>query len=258
MKIAVVGATGRVGRYVVEVLEDEGHEVVSISRSHGVDVISGQGLAEALTGVDAVVDAATGPSPEEAPAREFFMTATHNLQELGARAGVERMVVVSIIGCDRFEGGYGAAKLAHEQAALSGPIPTQVLRAAQFHEFVQQLMEWGRQGDVAYVPEMRTQLVAARTVAQALADMVTAAEFEPMSMTAVSIPEIAGPREESLVEAAKLLAAQQRDAVRIQGVHDPNDPTHEVFVSGALLPGPDAVLAGPTFEAWLESAVVAH
>jgi hypothetical protein len=45
---------------------------------------------------------------------------------------------------------------------LSGPIPVRILRAAQFREFVPKLVEWGRQGDVTYVPRMRTQLVAAR------------------------------------------------------------------------------------------------
>jgi hypothetical protein len=55
----------------------------------------------------------------------------------------------------------------------SGPIPVRVLRAAQFHEFVAQLVEWGRQGEVSYVPKMRTQPVAARAVAQALVDLAT-------------------------------------------------------------------------------------
>ena len=163
-KIAVVGATGRVGRHVAGLLAADGHDVVAIARSRGVDVITGQGLAEALEGVDSVVDAATGPSPEEGAATEFFTTATRNLQAAGQAAGVRQIVVVSIIGADRFGGGYGVAKVAHEQAMLAGPVPAQVLRAAQFHEFVPQLMEWGRQGDVVYVPRMRTQPVSARTV----------------------------------------------------------------------------------------------
>ena len=173
-KIAVAGATGRVGRHVVDILAAEGHEVAEISRSRGVDVITGEGLAEALVGAEAIVDAATGPSPEEQAATEFFTTAARNLQEAGQQAGVERIVVVSIIGSDRFSGGYGAAKVAHEQATLSGAIPARVLRAAQFHEFVAQLMQWGARGEVTYVPKMRTQLVAARTVAEALADLATA------------------------------------------------------------------------------------
>ena len=79
------------------------------------------------------------------------------------------MIVVSIIGADRFTAGYGPAKIAHESAHLSGPIPARVLRAAQFHELVGQLVDWGTRGDVAYVPKMRTQLVAARAVAEVLA-----------------------------------------------------------------------------------------
>lgn len=172
-KIAVAGATGRVGLHLVDVLAARGHEVVPISRSKGVDVIAGDGLADALAGAEIVVDAATGPSPEQEAATAFFTTAARNLQAAGEHAGVRRIVVVSIIGCDRFTAGYGAAKLAHEQAMLSGPIPARVLRAAQFHEFVGQLVDWGRQGEVSYVPSMRTQLVAASTVAEALADLAT-------------------------------------------------------------------------------------
>ena len=144
-KIAVAGATGRVGRHAVEILEQRGHQVVPISRSVGVDLITGEGLADALEGVTAVIDAATGPSPEQEPATEFFTTAAGNLQRFGEEAGVERIVVVSIIGVDRSTAGYGAAKQAHEQATLAGPIPARILRAAQFHELVPQLVDWGRQ-----------------------------------------------------------------------------------------------------------------
>jgi uncharacterized protein YbjT (DUF2867 family) len=244
-KIAVAGATGRVGRHVVDVLETRGHDVVAISRSSGVDVITGDGLAEALVGVECVIDVATGPSPEQEAATEFFTTAARNLHSAGEQAGVERMVVVSIIGCDRFTAGYGAAKVAHERAMLSGPIPTRVLRAAQFHEFVGQLVEWGRDGEVSYVPKMRTQLVAAVTVAGALADLATGPERAPVPRSSgEAIPEIAGPREESLVEMATLLAARRGDPVRIEGVSDPSDPDRDLFESGALLPGRHATLAG--------------
>jgi uncharacterized protein YbjT (DUF2867 family) len=123
-----------------------------------------------------------------------------------------------------------------------------VLRAAQFHEFVAQLMEWGARGDVTQVPRMRTQLVAARTVAEALAALATANGAQP---SAAPILEIAGPREESLVEIATLLATRRGDTARVEGVSDPDNPDHAVFESGALLPGPGATLAGPTFAEWL-------
>jgi hypothetical protein len=102
--------------------------------------------------VDAVIDATAGPSPEQQAATEFFTTAGRNLQQAGQQAGAGRIIVVSIIGTDRFTAGHRAAKIAHEQAMLAGPVPAHVLRAAQFHELVAQLVDWGTRGDVAYVP----------------------------------------------------------------------------------------------------------
>ena len=122
-RIAVAGATGRVGRHVVDVLRENGHEPVAISRSDGVDVITGDGLAAALDGVESVIDTATGPSPEQAAATEFFTTAVRNLEEAGVRAWVQKLVVVSIIGTDKAAGGYGAAKLAHRARWRRWPPP---------------------------------------------------------------------------------------------------------------------------------------
>src|SRR5262245_51644212 len=112
-KIAVAGATGRVGRHIVEVITARGQDVVPMSLATRVDVVTGKGLDEALVGVDSIIDAATPPSPEEEPARAFFTAAARNLQEAGGQAGVRRIVVVSIIGVDRFTSGYQAAKIAH-------------------------------------------------------------------------------------------------------------------------------------------------
>ena len=253
-KIAVAGATGRVGRHVVDVFEEQGREVVAISRSTGIDVVTGDGLADALNGVECLVDATTGASPEQEAATDFFTAATRNLQQLGARAGVRRIVVVSIIGTDRFTAGYYAAKQAHERAMLAGAIPATIVRAAQFHEFVSQLMDWGRQDGTIYLPKMRTQLVAARTVAETLADLATGRGPAPArGPDGAPILELAGPREESLVEIARLLAARRGEAVRIEGVSNPDDPDSGLYASGALLPGPDAILAGPTFEEWLSA-----
>lgn len=53
MRVAVVGATGRIGSLTVAALQRDGHEVVPISRTHGVDVVAGTGLDEALAGVAA-------------------------------------------------------------------------------------------------------------------------------------------------------------------------------------------------------------
>lgn len=252
-KIAVAGATGRVGRHVADVLSARGHGVVALSRSSGVDLVTGTGLAEALTGVEVVVDTATCPSPDQREATEFFTTAAANLHAAGEKAGVRRMVEVSIIGTDRYTAGYNVAKVAHEQAMLAGPVPVRILRAAQFHELVEQFMAWGRQGEVVYVPRMRTQPIAARTVAQALADLALAPDPAPTPSAGATFPEIAGPREESLAELARLLAAMRGDPVRIEEVDDPTDPDRRLEATGGLLPGPHATLAGPTFSQWLNA-----
>jgi uncharacterized protein YbjT (DUF2867 family) len=247
-RIAVAGATGRVGRHIVEVAQERGHEVVPMARSLGVDVITGEGLDEAVQGIDVIIDAATGPSAEQAEATSFFTTAARNLQAAGERAGVRRMVVVSIIGADLFSEGYGAATYAHEQAAAAGPIPTRVVRAAQFHEFVPQLMEWGTQGDSAYVQDMWTQAVAARTVAEALVDAATdESRYSP------PLVEVAGPREESMVDLAQRYAARHQPGLKIVAVATPEGPDRKIYDEGGLLPGPDARLGGPTFEEWLDS-----
>ena len=125
-------------------------------------------------GVDVVIDAATGPSPEEQAATAFFTAAARNLQEAGLRAGVEpdrrRLDRRRRPVRRRLRRGEGRPR----GADAGGPVPALVLRATQFHEFVEQLVEWGRQGDVSYVPKMRTQLVAARTAAEAVVALIDA------------------------------------------------------------------------------------
>src|SRR6185312_1005618 len=112
-KITVVGATGRLGTHTVEVLRERGHEVVPASRASGVDVVTGEGLGAALDGAEVIVDVATGPSPDEKEATDFFTSAAGNLQRAGAERGVREIVAVSIVGIDHFQGGYYGAKTAH-------------------------------------------------------------------------------------------------------------------------------------------------
>jgi hypothetical protein len=110
-------------------------------------------------------------------------------------------------------------------------------------------MEWGQQGEITYMRQMRSQLVASRAVAEVLADIATGAR----ALAPGSIVEVAGPREENIVDAATLLAARRSDGLKVEGVHETSPSTREVFEGGGLLPGPDAILVGPTFGEWLES-----
>ncbi|MGW5649106.1 SDR family oxidoreductase [Saccharopolyspora sp. NPDC003752] len=93
MRIAVAGATGNIGARTVSFLEREGHVVVRISRSLGVDLITGRGLDAALEGVDAVVDAISSPPISAAETRDYFGTTTRNLLAAEERGGVRHHVL---------------------------------------------------------------------------------------------------------------------------------------------------------------------
>jgi uncharacterized protein YbjT (DUF2867 family) len=253
-RIAVTGATGRVGAPLVDILTARGHDVVAIARSTGVDVVSGEGLDDALAGVETIIDAATGPSPDQESATAFFTASARNLQRAGAAAGATRIVLVSIIGIDKFHGGYNAAKLAQEQTLLEGPLPVRIVRAAQFHEFVEPLVGWTIQDGVAHVPEMRTQLVASRVVAEALADAAEEPEIENGRIT-----EVAGPRAERLADVAAALFASRGDSIEVREQRGgllarPDDEDATAYAEGAALPNRGAKLAGPSFEEWLATA----
>jgi uncharacterized protein YbjT (DUF2867 family) len=242
-RIAVAGATGRLGSQLVGVLEERGHDVVKASRSDGVDVITKHGLADALSGVEVIIDAATQATPDEGAAAEFFRTSTPNLHEVGHRAGVQRMLTLSIIGTDKFDSGFIGACNAHEAAAKAGPIPTDIVRASQFHEFIPLLLDWCTQDGVAYAPKMRTQPVATRALAEAIADLVDEPSDGGQQF------EIAGPQEELFPDLVRLVIDAERRSVEVEAVVDPVDGArHE---QGDLLPGPAARLVGPTFADWL-------
>ncbi|WP_410577150.1 SDR family oxidoreductase [Amycolatopsis sp. lyj-108] len=244
-KFAVAGATGRLGQHVVDVLTERGHHVVPMSRATGVDIITGEGLAEALTGVEVIIDVASWHGSEQEAATEFFRTSARNLHETGRQAGVARIAAASIIGADKATAGFIAAKKVHEELLLAGPLPVRLLRAAQFHEFVGQLLEW-QQSDVVHLPALPTQLVACRTVAEELVDLAV----DP-SDPGTPIPEIAGPRKEIMADAARILGA--RRGIEVIGVDGSGMPDADIAAAGGFLPSPHAKLAGPTFPEWLDA-----
>ena len=189
-----------VGKYVVEAITGAaGHEAVVLSRSRGIDLRHEAGLAQALTGVDVIIDAANPDSITGAKATAFFTDVTTRLQSVGSARGVSRLVTLSIVGIDRVPGyGYYRAKLAQEAAATAGPVPVTIVRATQFHEFPAQILGRARFGPLAAMPVMRVQPVAACAVGRCL---VQAAVDPPEDQTI----EIAGPRVEDLVTMARRL-----------------------------------------------------
>lgn len=242
MRVAVAGGTGTVGSYVVEALQAAGHDPVVLSRGRGVDVVTGAGLDEALSGVEAVIDVSNQSTTSRKKAVAFFEAATTNLLDAGLRAGVRHHVAVSIVGIDRVGLGYYAGKLRQEELILASPLPSSVLRVTQFHEFAGQVLQQ-MPGPVALIPRARVQPIAAREVAAAL---VALALGSPVGMA----PELAGPREESLADMArKLLRAcgsrkpvlQVRLPVRGGGA----------MASGGLLPSGPGQRGVQTYEEWL-------
>jgi len=172
MKLAVAGGTGVVGRHVVRAARDRGHDVVVVSRSEGIDLRSGAGLAHALDGVDVVIDVANATTMRRAEGAALFTEMTRHLHLAGAERGVSGLVTLSIVGLERVPLGYYQAKLAQEVAAKAGPLPATIVRATQFHEFPAQVLARARTGPVAFVPHMRIQPVAARALAEVLVDVV--------------------------------------------------------------------------------------
>ncbi len=169
MRIAVAGATGVVGAYVVEEARRRGHDVVPLARSLGVDVAVGDGLDEALAGVDVVIDVLSTTEGGE-KARAFYERTTTNLLRAEERVGVGHHLALSIVGIDGVPFGYYEAKVRQEELVEAGPVPWTILRATQFHEFAGQLLDRMGTRVVAPVPRMLSQPIAAVEVAAALVD----------------------------------------------------------------------------------------
>ncbi|MFJ4223380.1 SDR family oxidoreductase [Microbacterium sp. NPDC089695] len=245
MRIAVAGGTGLVGRYVVDAAERAGHDVVVLARSRGVDVLTGEGLAAALAGADAVIDATnSGTTLSARKATRFFEAATRHLLAAEASAGVGHHVALSIVGIDGIDASYYAGKLAQERAVAAGSVPSTIARVAQFHEFAGQLLA-GMGGPIAVLPRMLMRPVAAREVGEHL---VRVAESGPVGRAA----DLVGPRDEVLVDVARRQLAFEGARRRVIEVRLPG-AYGRGLASGSLRGGADAVQGTTTFDEWLRS-----
>ena len=170
MKITVVGASGLIGSKVVELLRDAGHDVVGASRSSGVDVLSGDGLADALAGAGTLVDVTNSPDFEADAVMSFFTTSAANLVTAARAAGVGHYAALSIVGVDGLpDSGYFRAKVAQEKIITESGIPYSIVRATQFAEFTDAIVESMTDGDIVRVPDALIQPIPADDVAAAIA-----------------------------------------------------------------------------------------
>ncbi|MGB3356919.1 MAG: SDR family oxidoreductase [Mycobacterium sp.] len=200
MRLVIAGATGTVGRHVVNAAKSRGHEVVALSRSSGQDIVSGVGLAQAMAGADAVVDVTSTVTTSAAKSTAFFTAVTANLSHAELQASVTHHVALSIVGIDTLNVGYYAGKLAHEHAVGQGPVPWSLLRATQFHEFAEQVTRRGSLGRFVAVPKLLMRPVAAREVGTRLVEI---AEGVPIGRAT----DLTGPNDESLVELVRRMCA---------------------------------------------------
>jgi uncharacterized protein YbjT (DUF2867 family) len=200
-----MGASGLIGTKVVDLLSRDGHEVVASSRSTGVDVLTGEGLAEALAGADAMVDVVNSPSFEDDPVMEFFTKSTANLVEAAKAAGVSHYVVLSIVGVDGLpDSGYMRAKVVQEKIVVDSGMPYTILRATQFAEFAEAITASMTIGDEVHVPDALIQPVTADKVAT---DVARAAVAEPLG----GVVNIGGPDKISFKQMAREVLAAKGD-----------------------------------------------
>ncbi|MFH8442988.1 SDR family oxidoreductase [Streptomyces sp. NPDC018026] len=243
MRVVVVGATGLIGSRTVARLRDHGVEAVPVSRATGVDVTTGEGLDEALRGVEVVVDVTDAPSRAERASVDFFDTAAGRLLPAAAAAGAEHYLALSVVGTDRVPGGYFRAKALQEQRVRRSPIPHSVVRATPFYESVDALSRSTVYADGVHVAPALVRPVSTADVAAAVAH---AAVGVPL----FGVLEVAGPEQFRLDELTAKVQAANGDPRGV--ITDPNAPFFgAVPDERALLPGTDAHLGRTTLDQWL-------
>ncbi|MBB4895068.1 uncharacterized protein YbjT (DUF2867 family) [Streptomyces olivoverticillatus] len=241
MKFAVIGGTGLIGSQVVKILNADGHEAIPHSQSTGIDVISGQGLDEAVAGADAVVNLTNSPTFDEA-SLAFFQTSMDNLLAAAQKGGVGHFVILSIVGADQVpELDYYRAKVLQEDILAAGPIPYSIVRATQFMEFMDAVLSWTVDSDSVRLPATPIQPIASKDVANAVAEVATGA---PLS----GIRNIAGPEIFPLDELGRITLSHKGDNRTVV-----TDPTAGMFavVKGDVLTDMDAHLAPTRYADWL-------
>ncbi|MFU8875292.1 SDR family oxidoreductase [Micromonospora sp. SL4-19] len=222
MRVLVTGASGRLGRAVLPRLRDGGFTVRAVSRHPredstveylAADLATGEGLAAAVAGVEAVLHLATSPTRRT---QEIDVLGTRRLVVAAGQAGVGHLVYVSIVGVDRVPFGYYRHKLAAEQVVTAGPVPWSVLRATQFPEFLEELLRRAsRLGPVIGDPAVLAQPVDPGEVAARLAAMLAAGP-------SYAVAEFGGPQVLRFDDAVRAWRAARRSRrpllpVRIPG-----------------------------------------
>lgn len=247
MNLAIVGASGALGSAVMRAAVAAGHRATAIVRSpvirpaSGVsyrfaDVVTQSGLREALAGADVVIDAVNISKPQ------LLVAGTRAVLDTATELGVARYVGISIVGCDRVPFGYYRGKVEQERLVAASSIGWSILRATQFHGFVDAMFAKSVLGIHAVGGRALVQPVAVDEVAAAL----VAAAAAPAGGR---LPDFAGPEVLSMGDAFRAW----RLARRSRGVALPIPmlgALGRALVEGGLC-NRDRAVGRQTFAQWL-------
>jgi len=249
MKVVIIGGTGLIGSKLVTRLRADGHQAVPASPDTGVNTLTGEGLAQVLTGAAVVIDVSNSPSFEDAAVLKFFETSTGNLLAAEAAAGVGHHVALSIVGCDRVpESGYLRAKVAQEKLIRNSRIPYSIVRATQFFEFLKRIADEATDGNRVRIPPVLFQPIAAADVASAVGRVAVGAPLN-------GILEVAGPQQFRFDEFIRLGLGARHDPREV--VADPHARYFGAELGErALVPEANARLGEIRFEDWLAQSAV--
>jgi uncharacterized protein YbjT (DUF2867 family) len=250
MSFVVIGGTGLIGSKLIDKLRADGHDALAASPNTGVDIITGQGLAEALAGAQVVVDVSNAPDWDDTAVMEFFRTSARNILAAETAAGTGHHVALSVVGTEKLQGsGYFRAKLAQEEAIKAAAIPSTILRATQFFEFTGRIADASTSDGTVPLPPVFFQPEAADDVAAALADI---ADGPPVNGTV----ELAGPERFRLDELVRRYLAETGDPRHV--VTDVHAPYYglELTDERALIPADDSRTGATRFADWLSQSTV--
>jgi uncharacterized protein YbjT (DUF2867 family) len=248
MKIVVIGGTGLIGTKLVNSLRKIGHEVVAASPRSGVSTITGEGLATALAGAQVVVDVANSPSWEDKAVLDFFETSGRNLLAAEAAAGVGHHIALSVVGTERLlASGYFRAKMAQETLIKASPVPYTIVRATQFFEFVDGIVQSATDGQTVRVSPARVQPIVSDDVAAALVQVVIGIPLNGMV-------ELAGPEPIRLDELVRQFLSAQGDTRKV------TTDVHALYFGielndQSLTPGNNPRIGPTRFEDWLSRSI---
>jgi uncharacterized protein YbjT (DUF2867 family) len=244
MKIVIIGGTGLIGSKLVTRLREHGHEALPASPDTGVNTLTGEGLAAALSGADVVVDVSNSPSFEDAAVMNFFQTSTRNILAAEKKAGVGHHVALSVVGTERMgESGYIRAKQVQEKLIRESGIPYSIVHATQFFEFVPRIADGLTIGTEVRVPPVLFQPMASDDVAKAVGRVSVGAPIN-------GVVEVGGPQQFRFDEIIRRALAARKDPRPV--IADPQARYFGAILSErSLVPGEGARLGEVTLEEYV-------